>query len=734
MTLLDILFQQGKLPKLDYERYRGVAESQLGAKLLADGKISDDELLQAYSELLKLPVVDVANTSISWSVFKEWPIEQIEQLRALPYDATARKLKVAASEPSWLKSQHGALEGLSAQVELALTTGVSFDEVVRRAKIPRLNLGNVAIPRAIAQRFPKMVAEQHRAVAYGLTGSVIQLATDEPLNPKLWELIEFIEDKNQMTVELGRVERGDLDRLLESYGVDTPVSGPPPTVAPAPVMAPVRAAVAQSDWQPTNPTPVAKGKLTIERVEKLGGKEPPVTGSQPLATSQPTSPPTPPSQTVTPPVVSPGPPPPLPKVADENDLGSMLERPIKSPEDLEAVFREGFIPKIVAAIVSFGINNRASDAHLEIGREAMRIRFRIDGILHEIVQVPSSLHPPIVSRIKILGKMKIDETRVPQDGRFDVRLGEKEVDLRLSSLPTVYGEKIVMRLLDKSGGIKDIEKLGIEGRGRALLLEETAKPNGIILVTGPTGSGKSTTLYAVLNKVSTEGVNIITLEDPVEYELSGINQVQVKPKIGFTFAEGLRSVLRQDPNIIMVGEIRDAETASLATHAALTGHLVLSTLHTNDAAGALPRLINMGIEPFLITSAMNLVVAQRLVRKLCEKCKKEGTLPNEVVTEVKQTLEAIVAPEEKQRIGELKFYEAKGCPECSGGYLGRFGIYEVMRVSEAIEGAAVAKKPASEIELIAHKEGMISMRQDGYLKAIQGLTTIDEVLRETGKE
>jgi type IV pilus assembly protein PilB len=307
------------------------------------------------------------------------------------------------------------------------------------------------------------------------------------------------------------------------------------------------------------------------------------------------------------------------------------------------------------------------------------------------------------------------------------------VDLRISTLPTVHGEKIVMRILDKSSAILNLSKLGFTGLNLKRIEDNIHKPYGIILATGPTGSGKSTTLYAILGEISLPGVNVVTLEDPVEYEIPGINQCQIRPKIGFGFADGLRSILRQDPNIIMVGEIRDSETASLATHAALTGHLVLSTLHTNDAAGALPRLINMGVEPFLITSSINVIVAQRLVRRICDKCKQPKNIRETVLAGLKKEIDNSTNPELAiYKNKPLKFYEGKGCAECNGkGFKGRLGIYEVMTMSDKIEELVVKKMPSSSIQEEAVKEGMITMKQDGLIKSLQGLTTIDEVLRVT---
>lgn len=420
---------------------------------------------------------------------------------------------------------------------------------------------------------------------------------------------------------------------------------------------------------------------------------------------------------------------------EENNLDKFLSRPVNTVEDIESAIKSGMIPEIVAAMVSLAIGLHASDVHIEATPTNVRLRYRVDGMLKDIIRMPISLHAPLVSRIKILSKLKIDEQRVPQDGRFDVIIREKEVDLRVSTLPTVHGEKVVMRILDKSQGILSLEDMGMTGHGFDVVINAIKKPYGVILATGPTGSGKSTTLYAILQRISAPHVNVITLEDPVEYEIGGINQVQVKPQIGFTFAEGLRSVLRQDPNIVMVGEIRDLETASMTTHAALTGHLVLSTLHTNDAAGALPRLINMGVEPFLITSAMNCIIAQRLVRRVCPKCKEKVDLPSalkdEILEELSKITDTKISSIKKE---DLQFYHGRGCLECTNGYKSRIGIYEVLEISDKIEEMAVAKEPASAIQTQAMKEGMITMKQDGILKALKGITTMDEVLRVTSSD
>ncbi len=395
---------------------------------------------------------------------------------------------------------------------------------------------------------------------------------------------------------------------------------------------------------------------------------------------------------------------------------------------LGEIIKEAPIAKIVSTLLEFAVKNRVSDIHIEPQETKTRVRYRIDGILHEKLALPKSVHPAVVSRIKILSDMKIDEKRVPQDGRFNFRMGIEEVDLRVSSLPTVNGEKIVMRLLKKTGGIPTLPELGLKPLALKRLEDSITRPHGIILVTGPTGSGKTTTLYSVLSKLNTAKVNIVTLEDPVEYQISGINQVQINPAAGLTFATGLRAFLRQDPNIILVGEIRDSETTSLAIQAALTGHLVFSTLHTNNAAGALPRLLDMGAEPFLVASALNCVVAQRIVRKNCTVCKQEYQPLPEIETDIKNVLGKILSSETNNK--PLKLFRGKGCPECNNtGYRGRVGIFEVITVSEKIGKMVLEHSSTTDIEKEAIAEGMITLKQDGYLKVLEGITSIEEVLR-----
>ncbi len=389
------------------------------------------------------------------------------------------------------------------------------------------------------------------------------------------------------------------------------------------------------------------------------------------------------------------------------------------------LIRQEKISEVVTHVLDFAVRARASDIHIEPQEKSTRVRYRIDGILQEKLTIPRELHDALVSRIKILSGMKIDEKRIPQDGRFNFKTADEEVDLRVSDLPTSWGEKIVMRLLKKTGGIPDLPKLGLRGVALKNLQESILRPHGIIIICGPTGSGKTTTLYSLIQRLNTGKVNIITLEDPIEYKVPGVNQVQVNPAVGLTFASGLRSFLRQDPNIILVGEIRDQETADLAIQASLTGHLVFSTLHTNDASGALPRLLDMQAEPFLLASSMSAVVAQRVLRRIDEKTREAYTPDPKIVEDIKNILGPLW-PDNRP----IKLYRGKPTPENNNsGYLGRIGIFEVLPVSEKIARLILERSPASAIEKKAREEGMITLKQDGYLKVLEGVTTVEEVLR-----
>lgn len=420
-----------------------------------------------------------------------------------------------------------------------------------------------------------------------------------------------------------------------------------------------------------------------------------------------------------------------------SDNSNALDVSPLSMGEVQGTFQDAPIAKLVQVVIGHAIDGRASDIHIEPVEGNYRVRFRVDGVLYASLILPVSVGKAVVSRIKILANLKIDEKRKPQDGRFRVTERGTTIDLRVSTLPVVEGEKVVLRVLDKSAGLASLEKMGLSGRNYEVLTRKIMEPYGIILMTGPTGSGKSTTLYGFLSILNKEERNIVTLEDPVEYFLDGINQSQVKPEIGYTFASGLRSILRQDPNVLMVGEIRDNETAELAIHAALTGHLVFSTLHTNDAIGAVPRLIDMGIEPFLLASSLQAVAAQRLVRRICEHCKEQFSPPDGVLVKIRDFLSSISSEEAtKYQVtldGKLQFFSGKGCSECNdSGYKGRIALHEVLEMTDSLR-EIISERKGSEVEVqeLAKKQGMTSMKQDGLLKALRGDTTISEVERVT---
>ena len=405
---------------------------------------------------------------------------------------------------------------------------------------------------------------------------------------------------------------------------------------------------------------------------------------------------------------------------------NLLKIPVIDSKQIAEIIKEAPIAKIVSTILEYAVSSRSSDVHIEPQEDRIRVRYRIDGILYDKLSLPKTVQEAVISRIKILSNMKIDEHRIPQDGRFNFKVENNEVDLRISVMPASSGEKIVMRLLRKSGGIPTLGELGLTGTSLKNLETSILRPHGIILSCGPTGSGKTTTLYAVLEKLNTTRVNIMTLEDPVEYQMPGVNQVQINPAVGLTFATGLRSFLRQDPNIILVGEIRDVETTELALQASLTGHLVFSTLHTSDASGALPRLIDLGAEPFLLSSTMNGIVGQRIVRRVCTYCKETYAPLRQIVEEMKNALGKLFP----QDVAEIKLSKGRGCEKCGGsGYLGRIGIFEVLPVSNKISDLMLKHPDSSSIEKEAILEGMITMKQDGYLKVLQGITTPEEVIR-----
>lgn len=428
------------------------------------------------------------------------------------------------------------------------------------------------------------------------------------------------------------------------------------------------------------------------------------------------------------------------KVAEEEEEYKKQQ----ASSNAQTIIQDSPISKALYSILDYAAKSKASDVHIEPLENALVIRCRIDGVLRKTMELPKAIEPALVSRIKIMAKLKIDEHRVPQDGEFTVVVNEKEIDLRIATSPVVWGEQVVIRLLDKSGTSMDVEKMGMTGRALRDVLDGLAKPNGMILTSGPTGSGKSTTLYALIKRIKNETINIVTLEDPVEYKMDGVNQIQINTDAGLTFASGLRSILRQDPDVVMVGEIRDGETANLAVQAALTGHLVFSTLHTNSAAGILPRLLDMGIEPFLLASTLNTVIGQRLVRRVGEQ--RESYQSSEMETNVIKQLVGGILPQNMnemadatERLGykNLPLADAESftlvrgieTEDAPGGYAGRAGIYETITVDEDIQKLIVAHATSGDIMRVAKMKGTVTMRQDGALKALAGLTTMEEVNR-----
>lgn len=711
--IVSVLEKKGALDKRAVEAIRrsGSTFIKLHELLLQNHYVDPKTLAEAYAESYKFGQVSLKGKDIPPETLRRISADVAHKYRMVVYEAHGQQLGIAIANPSQLnqdlsevleeiRQKHGF------EIHLAITTDAEIDEALKgyapktaaaqtRPVAGTVNLLNVTIPYNILAKFPAEIAAKYQMVVFAQPSPKhIKVAALNPTNQKTLELLDFIERKHTLQIQLHQATKEGIQHCLSGY---TDGKGVQPVSAPESKKIqekPAEEKKATDQKKDAEPKKVDDNILSVKTAEvssvstALGATKSDVEG------------------------------------LEAHDLGSFLKENLSSPEDLAKIIRQGFIPQTVAAIIALAIMQLASDIHIEPLKEYLRLRYRVDGILREILRMPVELHAPIISRIKIMAKLKIDEQRIPQDGRIDVKYQKREADLRVSTLPTIHGEKIVMRILDKSVGIITLEKLGMQGESFKRVLRNIDKPYGIILSTGPTGSGKSTTLYSILNRISTPKVNIITLEDPVEYEIPGVNQTQVKPKIGFSFAEGLRSVLRQDPNIIMVGEIRDGETAQMATHSALTGHLVLSTLHTNDAAGALPRLINMGVEPFLITTSINAIIAQRLVRKICEHCKTQIDVPKPVVDDLLKVLGELKHP-------EPKFFRGKGCDQCNEGYLGRVGIFEVLEMTEAVEQLAVSRAPASKIAETAIKEGMITMKQDGIIKVFEGVTTLDEVLRVT---
>lgn len=434
----------------------------------------------------------------------------------------------------------------------------------------------------------------------------------------------------------------------------------------------------------------------------------------------------------------------------EAEAGAQAAKKDDKNAAIKTLVEDSPISKALSAILEFAARNRASDVHIEPMEKELKVRCRIDGVLREVMRLPKNTEAALISRIKILSNLKIDEHRTPQDGQFTVNVDGKAIDLRIAVAPIVWGEQVVIRLLDKSGTSLRLEDMGYAGRALRTIRKGLERPNGMILTSGPTGSGKSTSLYALIQEIKNDAINIVTLEDPVEYKMDGINQIQVNPEVGLTFATGLRSILRQDPDVVMVGEIRDKETAQLAVQAALTGHLVFSTLHTNSAAGILPRLLDMGVEPFLIASTVHTVIGQRLVRRIGDTGRQTYQSSASETQAIQSTLQGLLPPKEDQvaafakdlgykslpLVNQSAYTLTKGTdsPDNPGGYHGRLGLYEVFEISEAIQALIMKRATSTEIEKVAQAEGMVNMRQDGYLKALDGRTTLSEVNRVAAED
>jgi len=742
--LIDVLVEQGKIKREMTSAWKNLSNLELENRLRAEHLISNDDISQAYASLYGLPYVSLKDRQIPQEVLQIVPEKLAREYKIIAYEKTDTS-RVALADPSKLTANfQDVIKGLEKEkgfkIELAITSLDDFTKTiaqyqktsVKEVGIPILNpktqskkmdLDKVEIPYEVINKFPQDIARKYQMVVFEAPhSSFIKVAAVDPNDKKIREILDFVKTKNDIAIEEYQVTPGEIERAMRFYEppqmkiepppppppskIAPPAETPPPKISPQPMEKPMEKIppppIPQVVFQPAEQE--EKQKLEMEKevpktqaelAKKVEGEIPEIRGK------------------LTEPLVLP----------QESDLDKYLGKTIKDVKELEEIAQTGHVPKTVAAIIILAVTRKASDIHIEPAEKNIRIRFRIDGLLRDIIKLPIEIHPAIVSRVKILAKLKIDESRIPQDGRFDVTAIGHAIDLRISTLPTVHGEKIAMRILDKSAHLYTLEELGVTDRSLKVLQDNMNKPYGVILSTGPTGSGKTTTLYAILNRISNASVNIITLEDPVEYEMGGINQCQIKPKIGFTFANGLRSVLRQDPNIIMVGEIRDSDTASLATHAALTGHLVLSTLHTNNAAGALPRLIDMGVEPFFITSLINAIIAQRLVRKLCPKCKRPAHIPEPIQKQIEGEIISFNLPK------PYNFFEGAGCRECELGYKGRIGIFEVLTMSGKLESLVLARKPASELEAEAVRGGMVTMKQDGLIKALKGETTVSEVLR-----
>jgi len=754
-SIVDVFVIQGLILPADGEKIKTKYQNNLAIErfLLSNKLISREAINKAYSIILKLPFISLNNVAIPGEVKNIIPERLAKKFQIVVFAKKNQIVSLAIASPGELfLPQSQALEGLFSDknltIELFVATPGDLASIYSRDKksgdkvmlekgsLPVIFLRNRNIDKKILQLLPIDFILKNRLAIFDQIGPKrFRIAEEDPYNSKSKQIVEYLKTNNGLELEEFSTAKDDIDYLISLYQKSTS----PSTATSSPEEKSGEKNDDGGAFSNLFGSLISDNKPGIDSEETIKKSSPDSTSavkSNNAASSESTS---------------------LParNLADqsstqdevryeleatkkiqeeEKDIGKLLGKEIKTIEELKLVAKENSVPKLVAAVISYALSIGSSDIHIEPEAKRLRIRCRIDGVLKDVFQLPTEYEPQITSRVKILGLMKLDETRIPQDGRFSINFLDRDVDVRVSMLPTVYGEKTVMRILDKTQGIRSLEDLGFVGSAFKIIMEQIKQPYGIIMSTGPTGSGKSTTLYAILNRLNQPGVNVVTLEDPVEYEVAGVNQCQIKPKVGFTFAEGLRSILRQDPNIIMVGEVRDADTASMATHAALTGHLVLTTLHTNDAASSLPRLINMGVEPFLITSSVNLIIAQRLLRRVCPKCREKVEVPGPLKQALQKEIDNISKnnKEDLSRVKELQFYKGRGCSDCTEGYKGRIGIYELLVMDDKIESLAVSRRPASEINQAAVAAGMLTMKQDGILKAIDGLTTIDEVLLATG--
>jgi type IV pilus assembly protein PilB len=678
ISFLNLLVGENIIKSEELTAIRGRFSSaeQLYDALEALGNIDGLTLAKSYASSAGLPFI-VLNTISPQA--KELIDENLaKSFGFIPFeiDEVGKVLQIAITDPVKLGSLNSEaiteLENkLGYKIELFIAPQ---DKAAEKSSsgpnkdVPEIDLSTIEISDKDRKRIPFDLASKYKMVIFRKQSEgLFDVAVVNPADPKVTEILEYLNREGGIKLNVYKSSPEQIDRALGGY-----ISSPETTKPNIPV-----------------PKPINENRLPSE-----------IQNDEPKTDEE---------------------------VLENPDLGSFLNKQLISVKDLQIYANSGQVPQLLSAILLMAAAERSSDVHIEPFEKNTRLRFRIDGELNDVLLLPFALNPSIVARVKILSKLKLDEQRIPQDGRFEVVAGGEDIDIRVSTLPTIFGEKVELRLLSKSKKVESLEDLGVTGLAYDRILEAVSQPNGVILSTGPTGSGKTTTLYSLLSRLNRPEVNIVTLEDPVEYEINGINQTQIKPQIGFGFADGLRSILRQDPNIIMVGEIRDSATAELVTHAALTGHLVLSTLHTNDASSALPRLINLGVEPFLLSSAINAIMAQRLVRRICSECKEEIEVPQSVIQEVTQELQNLNVNL------PLKFYKGKGCPKCKGGFKGRIGIFEVYKMTEAIENLVLAKKSSQDILNEALKEGMITMKQDGLIKALKGVTTVDEVLRVTSQ-